>query len=445
MASRIVIEGATGPLSGGVPIAGDQEVLLCRMALAVLSRGRSSFAFVGEQSGLTAFIGFLEAVGVQVELTASGVELEGLGLSELKRPDSVLDLRGEAQVAALAISLLVGRSFASELFVDELVANLLVPVLQEQNPIDAEAIGGREGGVRLALGPHSIQERYSGIEVRTHGVFPWVKQAILLIGLRAASITVVDEKFATADHLERAMTRGRVPLNCEGTVTSLHPPRDDDALPPQSYESLGSQRLLAPLLAATLTVEGSKLSVREVGLNPTGSAALSLSRHLGATVGISPRGDRQGEPYGDLSIQYRHLRALSLGGETMLRLSDGAFAFFAPAARASGVSLFSDLVPQARGGDPKIFPRTIGLLRQAGVEAELSDGGVKIVGNGGKALLPISTTTGGDARLALLATCLALGAKGQSIVDDVDCLRGEFPRWVGTLRALGAQIEVESA
>jgi 5-enolpyruvylshikimate-3-phosphate synthase len=87
----------------------------------------------------------------------------------------------------------------------------------------------------------------------------------------------------------------------------------------------------------------------------------------------------------------------------------------------------------------------VGLLRQAGVEAELTAEGVEIVGNGGRRLSALQTTTGGDPRLALLATCLALGAEGQSVVDDVDCLRGEFPRWVGTLSALGAQIKVENS
>lgn len=55
---------------------------------------------------------------------------------------------------------------------------------------------------------------------------------------------------------------------------------------------------------------------------------------------------------------------------------------------------------------------------------------------------PIVTTTGGDGRLAVFATLVALGAGEPSEIDDVDCLRHLFPRWPGTLRALGARVEV---
>ncbi len=72
-----------------------------------------------------------------------------------------------------------------------------------------------------------------------------------------------------------------------------------------------------------------------------------------------------------------------------------------------------------------------------------SGGEVHIEGCGGKPLRPLQVTTGGDYRLALLATILALGSDQASIIDDVECLRQGFPRWVGTLRAVGVQLEVK--
>jgi 3-phosphoshikimate 1-carboxyvinyltransferase len=35
-----------------------------------------------------------------------------------------------------------------------------------------------------------------------------------------------------------------------------------------------------------------------------------------------------------------------------------------------------------------------------------------------------------------------LVADGESVVEDADCVAVSFPRYVGTLRAFGAQIEV---
>ena len=42
------------------------------------------------------------------------------------------------------------------------------------------------------------------------------------------------------------------------------------------------------------------------------------------------------------------------------------------------------------------------------------------------------------------AAVLGLLADGETRIEDADCIATSFPRFVGTLRALGARIEVES-
>lgn len=445
MVARLIIEANTAPLRGAVPLPGDQELLIARMSLAVLSRGTSKFDFSGEQSGLAALLKLLSHLGVRAGFDGERVEVEGGGLSGISAPQQVLDLRGECQVAAIALALLACQPFTSELLVDQMVSDLLVEPLGGVVGFRVIPLGDSEGGARVSILASPDGQRPAGIEAQTHGVFPWVKQALLLFALRGASATALSERVASADYLERAMIRSRVPLICEGTQMALHPPRDEDALSPQTYEAVGSQRLLAPLIAAGLMVPHSTISIKQVGLNPSGSSAISLARHLGAEVGVSPRGDRQGEPWGDVAVVARGLRGLDLGGETIVRLGDGVFPFLASVARSSGTTKLCDIVPQARGADGRIVPRCVALLRQAGVEAETTEEGLRVVGSGGAPLRPLTVTTGGDSRLALLGTCLALGAAGQSVIDDVECLRADFPRWVGTLRALGASISVEDS
>ena len=51
--------------------------------------------------------------------------------------------------------------------------------------------------------------------------------------------------------------------------------------------------------------------------------------------------------------------------------------------------------------------------------------------------------SGGDHRIAMSAAILALLGDGPSRIVDVDCISTSFPRFVATLRALGATIDVE--
>ena len=87
----------------------------------------------------------------------------------------------------------------------------------------------------------------------------------------------------------------------------------------------------------------------------------------------------------------------------------------------------------------------MGLLRSSGATAEDGgDSGWRIHGRA-SGLLPLTVTSGGDARLVLVASALALRAGTSSVIDDVECLRGTYPKWIGTLRALGAKVEVRDA
>lgn len=413
------------------------------MALAALSRGRSSLEFKGKQRSVTVFCDLLAELGIGTEWDGDLLRVFGGGLGQITSSERSLDLRGDAHVAALALGLLVSRPTPSEILVDQVVCDLLVPALAQAHAITCDSLDG--GGSRLVLHPPTTGERPRGLSVGTSGVFAWVKEAILLAGLRAGTPTILEERLASADHLERAMTRSKMPLQAEGTALTLHPPRDEDSIAPQIYESIGSMTLAAPVAAAVALVPQSRLTLREIGMNPTRSDVLSVLKLFGARIGVSPRGDRQGEPYGDLFVEAGSLSKVQIGGETALRLGDSAFPLMALASQAEGTSVFADVVPHARGADPKIFGRVVGLLRNAGVEASADGPTVTVVGRGRRPLAPLRVTTGGDSRLALLATILALGASEASIIDDVDCIGQDFPRWAGTLRALSARISVKTS
>ncbi len=44
----------------------------------------------------------------------------------------------------------------------------------------------------------------------------------------------------------------------------------------------------------------------------------------------------------------------------------------------------------------------------------------------------------------MTAAVLGLVADGETVIDNVDCIATSFPRFAGTLRALGARVEVRS-
>lgn len=449
--SQLSIAPCRGPLSGSVPVFDDQAILLSRIALAASCRGRSKLdLWQAPGPAAQAFLSALELLGFETKTEAGGtagweVEVVGRGLTARLEEPGVLDVRGASEVGGLLVGLLAGRAGRYELLVDDRVAEAVAPFLA---PLGALTVEASEGASLLCLEwPEGA--RLDGFALEASGHFSWLKQAALLCGLRAGGETTIFESVTSADHLERALLRARAPLQRAGSLLTLHPPRDADALAPDHFGPIGSAHALAYLAALSLAVPDSKIEARAVSTNPSGPDVASLVRALGGGVSVRPAGDVQGEPFGDVTFFGRLGRGdasgrIALAGESAIRLGDGLFPFLVAAARGVGHFEFPELVAHGRGGDAQMIPRVLGYLQSAGVELELG-AGIGVRGRGARALSPLRVTTGGDGRLAALGTLMAMVSAEPSVIDDVDCLRSEFPRFVGTLKALGAHIEVRSA
>ena len=84
------------------------------------------------------------------------------------------------------------------------------------------------------------------------------------------------------------------------------------------------------------------------------------------------------------------------------------------------------------------------LLRAFGVDASEREDGMVVEGRPTGPLKAARIESGGDHRIAMTAAVLGMLGDGPTIVEDVARIATSFPRFVGTLRALGADIEVRT-
>ncbi len=446
MVAQLVVHPAEGPLRGSVPVPVDPLVLSVALGVAALSQGETCLSARAVPEPVSALAGALRAFGIEARGDGGGLVVVGRGLFGLTAPSEVIDARGLPVAAFVLAGLCAGAPFQSALLVDEAVAEELGSTFTGGVTVEPS----NEGGGFLLHFP-SKSQRPQGVRARLAGARPGAKIAALLAGLRAGSVTVVQEGIASADHCERLLTRLRIPVGSSATALDLHPPREVDALSAFELAEVGDFSAAAYLLAAAVLVPGSHVTTRDVGLNPTRTAFLDAMRSLGVRAGTSPRGDALGEPVGEVSAFGAGAHGGLLGGETGVRLGDDFVPAALVAVAAEGTVELSDVLPGggvwagAEGvGAGRDVARLVGLLRSFGVEAAPTSAGLVVQGAAGKRLRGARITTGGDHRLALGATVLALAGDGPTVVDDVGCIARFFPRFVGSLRALGARIEVRA-
>lgn len=448
--ARLVIRPQKKPLEGSVPVPSDRSITHRALILAALSNGPCElrgFAYGNDNLGTLRALG---ALGVRYEDDQKGtVRIRGVGLNGLRAPEAPLDCGHSATSARLLAGVLSGQQFASRLVgseqlsrrrMKEVVAPLklrgarIAGSPHAQDPTDVSLpleVGGLESGQRL--GP---------IEYAMTAPNDHAKGALLFAGLFASGPTEIFEPVVSRDHTERLLSELGMPVKTAGSLVSLHPPADPFAIRGFEFDLPGDISAAAFVLVAAELVPGSNVSTRRTGLNPTRAGILEVIRAFGGHMGITPKGDSLGEPWGEINAVGSVLRGTRVAGETALRALDEIPVICALAARARGTTEISE-VAELREDEPDRVDALVGLLRAFGVEASARPDGLVIEGRAERPLAAARVSTGGDHRLAMTAAVLGLLGDAETVVEDVDCLAVSFPRFVGTLRALGADIEVQ--
>jgi 3-phosphoshikimate 1-carboxyvinyltransferase len=436
------------PLRGSVPVPSDRSITHRALVLAALSNGPCEIRGFGYGTDNQKTLGALGALGVRHEDDGRGtIMLRGVGLAGLTTPKEPLDCGRSPTCLRLLTGVLAGQRFPSRLgghasLADFRMKSVLDPLRErgarlagEPDPERSDetapiTVAGLEEGQRLAPLEHRLTRP------NDHA-----KGALLLSGLFASGPTVIEEPVVSRDHTERLLDALDMPIRTAGSLVSLHPPADPLAIRGFDMSVPGDVSAAAFVLVAAQVVPDSHVTTRRTGLNPTRSGILEVIRQSGGRMGITPGGNSMGEPFGEITARGSVLRGISLGGELAERGRDEIPAACALFARARGTSTVLDAA-DLREDRPDRIRALVELLRAFGVGVEERPDGLVIEGQPEKPLKAARVSSRGDHRLAMTAVILGLIADGESVVEDADAILVSFPRFVGTLRSLGAEIEV---
>ena len=448
-ASRLVVRTQKKPLHGSVPVPSDRSITHRALILAALSNGPCELRGFGYGSDNLRMLGALAALGVRYEDDGRGtLKLRGVGLGGLVAPSAPIDCGRSPTCLRLLTGVLAAQPFASRLAGHGALEHLrmhgvLEPLRARGAELSARRDPTRGGEETAPIDAAGVTpgERLKPLTYALQHASDHAKGALLLSGLFASGPTIVEEPVVSRDHTERLLSALGMPIRAAASVLSLHPPADPLAIRGFDFDVPGDISAAAFLAVAAQIVPDSHVTTRRTGLNPTRSGILEMIRLAGGRMGITPAGNSLGEPFGEVTSRGSVLRGIAIGGELALRGMDEIPAACVLAARARGVTHVTD-VAELRDDQPDRIAAIAGLLRAFGVGASERPDGLVIEGRPEQPLRAARVSSGGDHRIAMCAAVLGLVADGETVVEDADCLAVSFPRFVGTLRSLGAAIEV---
>lgn len=456
--TTIVIHPQEKPLVGSVPVPSDKSIGHRALLFASLCEGTSNikgFSY-GEDNVSTA--NAMRAMGAVVEdLVPSRKEgqpgelrVTGTGLYGLKAPAAPLDCGNSGTTMRLLTGILSAQTFTSTLIGDASLSRrpmmrVVGPLRSRGAKIEGQPHPTKAGDLLppLTIGPLADGSYLSALEYESPVASAQIKSALLLSGLFAHGTTYLKEPTLSRDHTERMMHALGVPLRAVGTVVELDPAGWNGVMPAFDIEIPGDASAAAFLVVAAQLVSGSRVTVRGVGTNPTRTGLFEIVRLMGGGLEIVPQGEQAGEPIAEINAWKQSLRGMLIGGEVVPRAIDEIPIACALAARAAGTTTIRD-AEELRVKESDRIATMATVLRAFGVTCEELPDGLVIEGREAP-LEPATIDSRGDHRIAMTAAVLGLCATGPTTITDCDCIATSFPRFVGTLRALGARVDVSSS
>ncbi len=448
--TTLTVHPAKRPLVGSVPVPSDKSIGHRALLLGALCHGDSRISGFSHGEDNVSTASCLRAMGVAIaEPGPEQLVVTGVGLDGLRGPDHDLDCGNSGTTMRLLCGVLAAQHFRATLVGDETLSRR--PMMRVAGPLRARGalLEGRSHPSRagevvapLVVGPLPQGRTLAPLEHDSPVASAQVKSAILLSGLYAGGVTRFREPTVSRDHTERMLSALGVPVRTIGSLVELDPAGWDRRMPAFDVTIPGDLSAAAFLLVAAQIVQGSRVTARGVGNNPTRTGILEIARDMGAGLAVEARGERSGEPVADLHAWSTTMRAIAVGGETVPRAIDEIPIACALAARARGTTRIRN-ADELRHKESDRIATMAGVLRAFGVACEEHPDGLDVEGRDGP-LEPADVDSKGDHRIAMAAAVLALVARAPSRVRDAACIATSYPKFVATFRALGAEVDVES-
>lgn len=427
---------AMGALKGEVQIPGDKSISHRAVMLGSIARGTTEISHFLNGADCLSTIHCFQKMGIEIEQSKDLVLVHGRGLRGLKAPQGILDTGNSGTTTRLICGILSGQNFSSVLSGDDsLNSRPMKRIMDPLNQMGARITSIQDNNCApLRIEPGTLH----GIRYVSPVASAQVKSSVLLAGLYADSPVSVTEPVLSRNHTELMLGSFGADISSElhadGSATASVSPCAE--LYGQKIQVPGDISSAAYFIAAGLLVPGSRLLVKNVGINPTRAGFLEVCRKMGADIGYLNRQSQGGEETADLLVTPKPLTGTVIEGAVIPSLIDEIPILAVMAAFAEGTTVIRDAAELKVKETNRIQTVTENLLAM-GAEIIPTEDGMIIHGTG--ALKGTQIQSHLDHRIAMAFSVAALAAEGTTTILDSQCVDVSYPGFFAQLMNLSGK------
>lgn len=421
----------TRGLSGNIQVPGDKSISHRSIMLGALAEGNTKIrGFLNSDDCLHTMQCFRQ-LGIEIDYSQEEITVYGQGLNGLREPEDILNVGNSGTTIRLLSGILAGQSFTSFITGDASIRQRPMERITEPLRLMGANIMGRQYGRTAPLAIQGAQLK--GISYQSKVASAQVKSAILLAGLFAEGWTQVEEPARSRDHTEIMLQGFGVPVEIDGLYVRV---KGGQPLKGCNIEVPGDISSAAFLLVAGCILPNTRLVLHNIGLNPTRSGIIEVLQKMGGNLTIEEQRISGGELLGNVIVESSSLKGITIGGDIIPRLIDEIPVIAVAAACAQGVTKIRDAA-ELKVKESNRIATVVQEFSKLGVEIEELPDGLRI--HGGKELQGNQVESHGDHRIALALAIAGLRAKGDTVINQAECIDVSFPNFVQIITKLGGE------
>ena len=434
MAELRIVEAAQSGWQGELTIPGDKSISHRSVMFAGLGDTPVHIKNFLHAEDCLSTVGVMRALGTAIEfLNENELIVTGKGLHGLSEPMTVLDAGNSGTTLRLMMGLLAPQPFLSVFSGDaSLTRRPMGRVLLPLSQMGAR-IYGRSGNNNLPLTIVPTGEKLHGIHYESPVASAQVKSAILLAGLYADRPTTVTEPYVSRDHTEQMLAGFGVRLERSGTSVTVFPVEDGGYRAPEEITVPGDISSAAYFLVAGSIIAGSRLLLKNVGINPTRTGVLDVLTEMGAHISVQNERTSGGERVADIVVAAANLRGVSFGAEIMPRLIDEIPILAVAALFAEGDTVITGAGELRVKETDRLHAVATEFQKLAPGSIEEREDGLLIHGKAKPQRAQVRSY--GDHRMAMSLAVLGAAAEGV-LIEDPDSVNISYPTFFSEMERM---------
>ena len=427
-----MVIGKSSQIQGELNLPGDKSISHRSVIFNSIAKGTAEITNISLGQDCISTINIMRSMGVEVNLDEQDlntVTIKGVGRTGLQEPNIVLDAGNSGTTMRLISGLLSTQPFFSVLTGDDsLRSRPMGRIISPLKQMGAN-INGRDGNTKA---PFAIQgSLLQGIEYTMPVASAQLKSCLILAAINSTGETVLHQPALSRDHTEKMLGNMGVDIHNEGLQLTIQPFNGEfqstDVNVPADISSA------AFWIVAGLCHKQGKITLKNVGINPSRSGILDVMSAMGGNITIKNSTIVAGEEVGDIVVESSELVGVEIGGDIIPRLIDEIPIIALAACFAKGKTIIRD-ASDARNKESDRLSITASELTKFGADIEELDDGIIV--NGVGSLNGTICESFDDHRIAMMEAIAAILSKGQTTIKNSDCVAISYPMFWDDLSIL---------